>query len=74
MSHAERSLAVIGLTAAALGLGATLALAPSPHAAVLHHTVVPADAVAWSPAPCRRERQRPSSWATRPRRGCSCSA
>ena len=51
MSHRGRSLAVIGLTAAALGLGTTLALAPSPHAAVLHHTVVAADAVAWGPAP-----------------------
>ena len=51
MSHAGRSLAVISLTAVALSLGATLALAPSPHAAVLHHTVVAADAVAWGPAP-----------------------
>jgi hypothetical protein len=50
MSDAGRSLAVISLTAAALGLGATLALAPSPHAAVLHHTVAAADAVAWGPA------------------------
>jgi hypothetical protein len=50
MSHTRRSIAVIGVTALVLGLGITLVLTPSPHAA-LHHTVVPADEVAWGPAP-----------------------
>jgi quercetin dioxygenase-like cupin family protein len=51
MNHAGRSFAVIRRTALALGLGAVLAVAPSPHAGELHHTVVSADAVSWGPAP-----------------------
>jgi len=51
MNHAGRSLRVIRITAVALGLGATLAFAPSPGAGDMHHTVVPADAVKWGPAP-----------------------
>jgi len=50
MSHTRRSIAVMGLTALVLGLGVTVALTPSPHAA-LHHAVVPADEVAWGPGP-----------------------
>jgi quercetin dioxygenase-like cupin family protein len=51
MTHAGRSLTVIRLAALTLGLGAALAIAPSPDAGELHHTVVPASAVAWGPAP-----------------------
>jgi hypothetical protein len=51
MNHAGRSLRVIRITAVALGLGAILAFAPSPGAGDMHHTVVPADAVKWGPAP-----------------------
>ncbi len=51
MNHAGRSLRVIRITAVALSLGGTLAFAPSPGAGDLHHTVVPADAVQWGPAP-----------------------
>ena len=51
MSPATRAIAVIRLTAVALGLGATLAPAPSPQAGELHHTVVAGDAIAWGPAP-----------------------
>ena len=50
MNHVGRSIAVTFLAALALGIGATLVVAPSPHAA-LHHTVVSADEVAWGPAP-----------------------
>ena len=50
MSHVGRSIGVIFLAALALGLAATLVVAPSPHAA-LHHTVVPAEEVAWGPGP-----------------------
>ena len=50
MTHVGRSFRVIRLTAVTLGLGAMLALAPS-DAGEMHHTVVPADAVAWGPAP-----------------------
>ena len=51
MNHAGRSIAVIRLTALALGLGATLALAPSSEAGDFHHTVVPAEEVAWGAGP-----------------------
>jgi quercetin dioxygenase-like cupin family protein len=51
MNHAGRSIAVIRWTTLALGLGAALAVPPSPHAAEWHHTVVAADAVTWGPAP-----------------------
>jgi hypothetical protein len=51
MNRTGRSIAVIFLVALALGLGAMLVSAPSPHAAAMHHTVVPADTVRWGPAP-----------------------
>jgi quercetin dioxygenase-like cupin family protein len=51
MNRTGRFIAVSFLATLALGLGAMLVSAPSPHAASLHHTVVPADAVAWGPAP-----------------------
>ena len=51
MSHTGRSITVLRWAAVALGLVLTLALASSLRAAVLHHTVVPADAVTWGPAP-----------------------
>jgi hypothetical protein len=44
MNRTGRSIAVIFLVVLALGLGAMLVSAPSPHAAAMHHTVVPADA------------------------------
>jgi quercetin dioxygenase-like cupin family protein len=50
MRQVGRSIAVIFLAALALGLGAMLVVAPTPHAA-LHHTVVAADAITWGPAP-----------------------
>jgi hypothetical protein len=71
MSHARRSLAVISLTAAALGLGATLALAPSPHAAVLHHTVAAADAVVFSAFRPRRAVRAPLEIPQRLRRAAA---
>src|SRR4029078_1378016 len=51
MNHAGRPLRVIRITAVALGLGATLAFAPSPGAGDMHHTVVPGDAVKGGPGP-----------------------
>jgi hypothetical protein len=51
MNHTRRSITVIRATALALSLGAALAVAPSPGAGDMHHTVVPADAVKWGPAP-----------------------
>jgi len=51
MNRTGRFVAVSFLGTLTLGLGAMLVSAPSPHAAALHHTVVPADAVAWGPAP-----------------------
>ena len=51
MNRTGRFIAVSFLATLALGLGAMLVSAPSPHAASLHHTVVPADAVAWGPGP-----------------------
>jgi len=51
MTCAGRSIAVIRRMAVVLGLGAMLALAPSLQAGELHHKVVPADEIAWGPAP-----------------------
>jgi hypothetical protein len=51
MNQAGRSIAVIRAAALALSLGAALASASSPGAGDMHHTVVPADAVKWGPAP-----------------------
>jgi quercetin dioxygenase-like cupin family protein len=51
MNPVACSIAVIRLTAVAVGLGAVLAPMPSLQAGELHHTVVAADAVTWGPAP-----------------------
>jgi quercetin dioxygenase-like cupin family protein len=51
MTQFGRSFTTIRLTALTLAVGAALALAPAPDASVLHHTVVPASAVMWGPAP-----------------------
>jgi len=51
MNRTGRSIPVIRVAALALGLGAVLTFAPSPHATELHHTVVVGDAVTWGPAP-----------------------
>ena len=51
MNHAGRSIVAIRWAPVALGLLLALALTSSLRAAALHHTVVPADAVTWGPAP-----------------------
>ena len=51
MNHAARSITVLRLATLALGAGVTLVSASAPQAAEPHHTVVPADAVTWGPAP-----------------------
>jgi quercetin dioxygenase-like cupin family protein len=49
MKQATHSTQMVGLAALVLGLAVTVGVATSQHAP--HHTVVPADAVKWSPAP-----------------------
>jgi len=52
MNHAPRSASLVRLLAGMLGCAAIGAVVPPLHAAdAHHHTVVPADAVKWGPAP-----------------------
>lgn len=51
MRHAARSTTVIRLGVLLFGAAAIFGVATSPQAGEMHHTVVPADAVTWGPAP-----------------------
>ena len=51
MTHAKRSMNVVYLAALVVGAAAIFGVATSPQAAGPHHTVVPANAVKWGPAP-----------------------
>src|SRR5205814_441089 len=51
MRHTARSTTVIRLGVLLFGAAAIFGVATSPQAGEMHHTVVPADAVTWGPAP-----------------------
>ena len=51
MTHATRSTAAIRLGVLLFGAAAIFGAATRPQAGEMHHTVVPADAVTWGPAP-----------------------
>lgn len=51
MTHSKRSTEFVRLAALALGVAAFFGAAASAQASDAHHTIVPADAVQWGPAP-----------------------